>query len=90
MAINAIMPGRLNYTHENYLNLLIVYGECNQILKFVERYSDKGKPLKNSDLRRKVQFCEFILTKNQDNIIWIDEAKFTKICLFNRNTFGVI
>lgn len=173
------MPGRLNYTHEDYLNLFIIYGECNKVLSrtceiFANRYPEKQKPspnsikrimenfknfgtvkatshkikpivndenieiailgyfaaypmtslrpvalqtgiskssiqrillkhkfhpysismvqhLKDTDLARRVHFCEFILTMLQDdfrfldNIIWTDEAKFTKNGLFNRH-----
>lgn len=47
--------------------------------------------LKETDFRRRVNFCEFILTRFQenhlflDNVIWSDEAKFTKNGLFNRH-----
>ncbi|XP_071054645.1 uncharacterized protein [Onthophagus taurus] len=173
------MPARLNYTNEDYLNLFIIYGECNKVLTrtcdtFAARYPQKRKPspntlkqiiynfkthgsvkgkvlkkkpivdnenveiavlgyfnayptislrqvskesglskssihrilkkhkyhpysisivqhLRDTDFARRVNFCEFILTEhygnNQflDNIIWSDEAKFTKNGLFNRH-----
>lgn len=46
--------------------------------------------LKETDFPRRVEFCEFILLRSQenvfflDNIIWSDEAKFTKNGVFNR------
>ena len=46
------MPGRLNYTHEDYLNLFIIYTECDKILSrtcdiFANRYPEKQKPSPN-------------------------------------------
>jgi ribosomal protein S24E len=43
------MPGRLNYTNEDYLNLFIIYGECNKVISrtcdtFSMRYPEKQKP----------------------------------------------
>ena len=26
------MPARLNYTHEDFLNLFIIYGECDKVI----------------------------------------------------------
>jgi hypothetical protein len=48
------MPGRLNYTHEDYLNLFIIYGECNKVVSrtcdiFAIRYPDKQKSPSWSD-----------------------------------------
>lgn len=173
------MPGRLNYTNEDYLNLFIIYGECDKVISrtcdtFAIRYPQKQKPsrwavkqiienfknfgsvkvivqrnkpvvnnenieiailgyfaayptmsvrqaalesglskstihrillkhnfhpyafsivqhLKETDFPRRVAFCEFIVTWTQgnnlflDNIIWTDEAKFTKNGAFNRH-----
>lgn len=170
---------RLGYSNEDYLNLLIIYGECDKVLTrtcdmFALRYPDKPKPsrdtlnrliencknfgsfkpkqervkpitndegneitilayfrvypnaslrdaereiglpkssianilhkhnfkpysihlvqnLKQTDFQRRINFCEFILIKNQEdenflkNIIWSDESKFTKNGLFNRH-----
>jgi len=46
------MPGRLNYTHEDYLNLFIIYGECGKVITrtcdtFAIRYPQKQKPSVN-------------------------------------------
>ena len=43
------MPGRLNYTNEDYLNLFIIYGECDKVISrtcdtFAIRYPQKQKP----------------------------------------------
>ncbi|KAI4471956.1 transposable element tc3 transposase-like protein [Holotrichia oblita] len=175
------MPTRLNYTNEDYLNLFIIYGECNKVISrtcdtFAARYPQKQKPptntvkrviqnfknfgsvnaktqkhkpivnnadmeidilgyfttyptmslrqaalesglsrcsihrilrkqkfrpylfsvvqhLKDIDFPRRVSFCEFILTWSQENplflgnIIWTDEAKFTKNGVHNRHNF---
>lgn len=172
------MPGRLNYTHEDYLNLFIIYGECGKVITrtcdtFAIRYPQKQKPsvntvrriiehfktfgsvktrvrrrkpvvddenieiavlgyfaayptistrqvalesglsktsilrilwkhnfhpyafsivqhLKETDFPRRVEFCQFVLLRSQenpfflDNVIWSDEAKFTKNGVFNR------
>lgn len=46
--------------------------------------------LQEGDDRKRIEFCEFILTKTQENndflsqIIWTDEAKFSRDGLFNR------
>ncbi|KAJ8950891.1 hypothetical protein NQ318_011192 [Aromia moschata] len=46
--------------------------------------------LKETDFPRRVEFCQFILLRSQendfflDNIIWSDEAKFTKNGVFDR------
>ena len=46
--------------------------------------------LKETDFQRRVEFCELILLCSQenifilDNIIWTDEAKFTRNGVFNR------
>lgn len=170
---------RLGYSNEDFLNLLIIYGECNRIASrtcrvFHERYPQLPKPnnnvinrllkncrlngtfhpkvirrkpevddddnnitvlgffyafpnaslheaereigipyvtiyrilnkhkwhpykfycvqhLKETDLPRRVEFFEWLLVKTQedehflDNIIWTDEAKFTKNGIFNRH-----
>ena len=26
------MPARLNYTHEDFLNLFVIYGECDKVI----------------------------------------------------------
>ena len=46
-------PGRLNYTHEDYLNLFIIYGECNKVLSrtcdvFANKCSEKQEPSTNN------------------------------------------
>lgn len=47
--------------------------------------------LQNNDGMRRIEFCEFILTKIQEhpdflnNIIWADEAKFTRNGCYNRH-----
>ena len=46
-------PGRLNYTHEDYLNLFIIHGECNKVLSrtcdvFANKCSDKQEPSINN------------------------------------------
>ena len=173
------MPARLNYTHEDFLNLFIIYGECDKVISrtcstFATRYPEKRKPspntvkrilenfknygsvkakmqrrkpivddenieivilgyfhafprmslrqaalesglckdsihrillkhkfhpfsfhmvqgLKETDFLRRQNFCEFILIRSEGddsylgNIIWTDEAKFTKNGLFNRH-----
>lgn len=170
---------RLGYNNEDFLNLLIIYGECNRIISrtcrlFAERYPHLPRPnkntihrllhncrnngtfrpqitrikpkvdnedneittlgffsayptaslheaarelgisyvtiyrilnkhkwrpykfycvqhLKEADLPRRVEFFEWLLIKSQedatflDNIIWTDEAKFTKNGVFNRH-----
>src|ERR1700712_5320216 len=46
--------------------------------------------LKDTDFQRRIQFCEWLLTKTQEDdnflktIIWSDESKSTKIGIFNR------
>ena len=42
------MPARLNYTHEDFLNLFIIYGECDNVISrtcsaFTTRYPQKRK-----------------------------------------------
>lgn len=49
-----IMPARLNYSNEDYLNLFIIYGECDRVLKrtcdtFATRFPENGN-------RHKIRF----------------------------------
>lgn len=169
---------RVGYNNHDFVNLLVIYGECNKVLTrtcdtYATRYPEKPKPspdiirrlisnltnfgsfkrkiiktktvvdnvdnaitvlayftafpeaslkdaardlglnkmsmqrilakhkwhpyshtlvhgLKLSDYERRVNFAEFIIMKNQENdqflrnIIWSDEAKFTKNGIFNK------
>ena len=45
-------PGRLNYTHEDYLNLFIIYGGCIKVLSrtcdaFANKCSEKQASTNN-------------------------------------------
>ena len=56
--------GRLNYTHEDYLNLFIIYGECNKVLSrtcdvLANSYPEKQKPSLNSVKRVIKNFKNF-------------------------------
>ena len=47
------MPGRLNFTGEDYLNLFMIYGECNKVISrtcdlFATIYPLKQKPTPNT------------------------------------------
>lgn len=58
------MPGRLNYTNDDYLNLFIIYGECNKVLSrtcdtFATRYPQKRKPSTNTVKRIIENFRNF-------------------------------
>lgn len=75
-------------------NLRYSYGTIHRILK-----KHKWKPfsftlvhhLKEGDLVRRMNFCEWFLVKTQEDnnflkdIIWVDEAKFAKNGMFNRH-----
>ena len=56
------MPGRLNYSHEDYFNLFVIYGECNKVISrtsftFATRYPEKQKP-SPSAVKRIIKNCK--------------------------------
>ena len=69
------------------------YSSIQKILKrnnFFPYKIDIVQFLKDTDFQRRIQFCEWLLTKTQEDdnflktIIWSDESKFTKNGIFNR------